>query len=87
MNEFKTTDFSFEVVNLYSLPNIISHHYKEDKMGRAYSSHRRDEKCIQICSLQAQRQDLSIDEKIILIWILKKLGMRVGVNSPGSTQG
>jgi hypothetical protein len=53
-------------------------------MGRAYSAHGRDEKCIQydvfwLENLKGrdQLEDLVVDVKIILYWILRKYGGRV----------
>jgi hypothetical protein len=61
--------------NLYASPNIIRVIKSRGMKWEAGSVHGRDEKCIQDCGLENMKgrdhlEDLGIDGKIILKWIL-----------------
>jgi len=46
-------------------------------MGRVFSTHRRDEKYVQNFVQKTQKEDLGIDDCVIIKWILEKQGVRL----------
>jgi hypothetical protein len=52
----------------------LSDKIKENEIGRACSTHREEERCIQVGNLEGSDHfgDLGVDGKIILEWIFKQ---------------
>jgi hypothetical protein len=57
---------------------------KEDEMGGACSTHRRDEKCVQNPKGREHSEDIGIDGRIVLEWILGKRVGKCGLDASGS---